>query len=149
MTTPVFFHVALPDDWDRALADGEYRMSTRGATVDEVGFVHGAFAEQVGGVVQRFYADLDRVVLLTIDPATLDVPVVIEPPADGIPEHFPHVYGPVPLHAVTRAVHVAVTDLLGEVERPTRDDGVEGVDGDDQADRDGPDPDPGRPTIAP
>ena len=43
-------------------------------------------------------ADADEVLLLEIDPALVDVPLR----ADAIPtgELFPHLYGPLPLHAV-------------------------------------------------
>jgi uncharacterized protein (DUF952 family) len=54
-------------------------------------------------VAQRFYADVSELVLLTIDPDRLTAPVVDEPPADGIDELFPHVYGPIPVDAVVRA----------------------------------------------
>ena len=83
-----------------AQAAGEYRVSTRGATLDDVGFVHAAHAHQVAGVAERFYADVtDDLVLLVIDPERLGAPVVEEVP-DGADEGFPHVYGPVPVAAV-------------------------------------------------
>lgn len=99
----LIYHAALPDDWDAARRVGEYRMSTRGVTLEQEGFIHCSRRHQVEGVAQRFYADVPELVLLTIDPARLAVPVVDEPPADGIDELFPHVYGPIPVDAVVRA----------------------------------------------
>jgi len=45
------------------------------------------------------YRDRDDVVLLTIDPSLVGVPVVIEAGA-GTDERFPHVYGPLERSAV-------------------------------------------------
>ncbi|CAM3269401.1 DUF952 domain-containing protein [Tsukamurella hominis] len=96
----VIFHLALVSDWDAARAAGEYAVSTRGATLAEVGFVHCSTAEQWRGVRDRFYADLPAadLVLLSVDPTGLDVRY--EPPAPGVEELFPHVYGPIPVSAV-------------------------------------------------
>ncbi|MCS3780258.1 DUF952 domain-containing protein [Tsukamurella ocularis] len=108
----MIFHLALVTDWEAARAAGEYAVSTRGATLADVGFVHCSTAEQWRGVRERFYADLpaSELVLLSIDPAGLDVRY--EPPApagagsaasgpsDVVEELFPHVYGPIPVSAV-------------------------------------------------
>ena len=98
------FHAALAEDWAEALATGAYRWSTRGRTLDEEGFTHLSYADQLDGVVERFYADVDSLVLLVIDPDRLTDAVVDEPPAPGVVEHFPHLYGPIPLDAVVRTV---------------------------------------------
>lgn len=106
-----FWHVALVADWQDALRSGRYAASTRGASLAEVGYVHGAFDHQVAAVVERFYADLDEIVLLTIETSRLDAEVRVEPPADGIDELFPHVYGPIPVHAVISARTLAPSEL--------------------------------------
>jgi anti-anti-sigma factor len=97
------FHAALPDDWAAARAAGQYTTSTRGVSLDDEGFIHCSYRHQVEGVANRFYADVTELVLLTIDPSSLEAPVVAESPADGIDELFPHVYGPIPLAAVEAA----------------------------------------------
>jgi uncharacterized protein (DUF952 family) len=95
------FHIAFARDWDAAKRDGAYRISTRGLTLDDVGFIHAGFAHQVAGVGAAFYADVDEpLVLLVIDRDRLDVPVVVEN-LDGGDELFPHIYGPLPTTAVT------------------------------------------------
>ncbi|WP_436762255.1 DUF952 domain-containing protein [Streptosporangium sp. V21-05] len=94
-------HLALASDWDAARQAGEYRVSTIGHTLDDVGFIHAcADHEQLRGVVERFYRDVtDPLVLLSVDPAGLDVRME-EVPGDS-PEAFPHIYGPLPVSAVT------------------------------------------------
>lgn len=102
--TPIF-HLALLRDWEEAQRAGAYTVSTRGQSLAEVGFIHASRADQWTGVRDRFYADVtEPMVLLQIDPALLDVPVVEEPPAPGMTETFPHVYGPLPVGAVVKAI---------------------------------------------
>ena len=99
------YHLALPEEWAEAQALGEYRRSTRGQSLDQVGFIHASYAHQLEGTRRRFYADLPRVRLLTIDPrrlAAAGVAVRPEPAPDG-GELFPHLYGPLPLSAVVAA----------------------------------------------
>ena len=99
------YHLALRADWERARVAGEYRISTLGAGLDEVGFVHCSFADQLVAVAAAFYGEVtEQLVLLEVDPARVGCPVRIEPAggADG----FPHVYGPLPVPAVRRALDV-------------------------------------------
>jgi uncharacterized protein (DUF952 family) len=94
------FHIAVLADWETArAAGGPYEISTRGRTLQDVGFIHACRSlEQVDKVRRAFYADLDDLVMLVIDPARLDAPVRHEAADDDV---FPHIYGPLPLTAVT------------------------------------------------
>ena len=78
-------------------------MSTRGATLDDVGFIHACAPEQLPGVLQRFYADLEEpLVVLAVEEADLKaagVPVRWESAPDS-DELFPHIYGPIPVAAL-------------------------------------------------
>lgn len=78
-----------------------YTASTRGRSPDDEGFVHCSYADQVDATIERFYSDLDQVVILRIDADALadDVVVAVEDLL-GAGEHFPHVYGPIPVAAV-------------------------------------------------
>lgn len=93
-------HLALPEDWATARDVGEYRVSTRGRTLDEEGFIHCSTPGQLEGVANRFYGDLGELVILRLDPDLLDAEIRLEPPAAGVDELFPHVYGPIPASAV-------------------------------------------------
>ena len=93
------FHLALQADWRQAQAEGAYRISTRGMTLEQVGFLHASTAAQVEATYQRFYSDAADVLLLTIDPQQLPSPLRADPAPTG--ELFPHLYGPLPLEAVT------------------------------------------------
>jgi uncharacterized protein (DUF952 family) len=100
---PTIFHLAMPDDWAAAFTAGDYRVSTRGMTLDEVGFIHCSTEEQIEATANRFYADVDALVVLSIAIDRVPAPVVFEPPAAGVDELFPHIYGALPVAAVTDA----------------------------------------------
>jgi uncharacterized protein (DUF952 family) len=103
------YHIAFECDWLEAERTGSYRMSTRGAGLDEVGFIHAGFAHQVAGIGAVLYADAkEPIVVLVIDTARLDVPVIVEN-LDGGDEGFPHIYGPLPVTAVTEVRGAGVT----------------------------------------
>jgi len=97
-------HLALLADWDAARRSGDYRISTRGRTLAEEGFIHACFADQVDGVARRYYADVtEPMVLLAVDLTKVGCEVKVEVPP-GAPDAFPHLYGPIPLEAVVAAV---------------------------------------------
>lgn len=96
----MIYHIASAADWDAALEAGEYRTSTLGRTLEQVGFIHAAFADQVRDVADRYYQDVaEPLVLLTIDETRLDVPVRVDD-VPGSDQGFPHVYGPIEVAAV-------------------------------------------------
>jgi glutathione S-transferase len=96
----VIYHIARAADWEAAAAAGEYRVSTLGRTLEQEGFVHASFAEQVGGVAEAYYAGVpEPLVLLSIDESRLSSPWRVEP-VPGVPEGYPHVYGPIDADAV-------------------------------------------------
>jgi glutathione S-transferase len=103
MTARPLFHVVLPEDWEAAQRLGTYPWSTRGLTLDDVGFVHLSYEHQVQGVIERFYADRPDAFAVVLDPASLGAEVRDEPADEG-GELFPHLYGPLPLEAVVAVV---------------------------------------------
>jgi uncharacterized protein (DUF952 family) len=92
------FHVATQADWAEAEASGTYTTSTYGRGLAEEGFLHASREEQVAGVLERFYGDVDEpLVLLEVDTDLLDVPWREDQVGD---DAFPHVYGPLNTTAV-------------------------------------------------
>lgn len=73
------------------------------------GFIHCSTSGQVLETANRYYRGQSGLVLLCIDPSRLSsrleyegaVPIAGGAPRDG---SFPHVYGPIDVHAVTRIV---------------------------------------------
>lgn len=88
-------HIAVAAEWERARADGEYRRSTLDRSLEEEGFIHCSTTEQWPATLDRFYGDCrEPLVLLTIDPARIPSDIEVE-------GGFPHIYGPLPVSAVT------------------------------------------------
>ena len=110
----MIYHLTFDADWDAALTVGTYRVSGRETTLESEGFLHFAYADQVAGVAQRFWRRPEApVVLLTVDPDLLDLPVVAENTSGGS-EPFPHLYGPLPVSAVVSVTSID-TDADGNL----------------------------------
>jgi uncharacterized protein (DUF952 family) len=110
MADPIF-HITTATEWRAAAEAGTY---TAPSLADE-GFIHTSTAEQVPRTAARFYADVDDLVLLEIDPDAVG-PEIRWEPSDG--ELFPHVYGPLDTSAV-RAAHPFGPAPDGTYPRPT------------------------------
>jgi uncharacterized protein (DUF952 family) len=93
----MILHISGRAEWAATQELGEIRPG-------DIGFVHCSDPGSVHLPANLFYAGRDDLLLLVVDPAGL--PVRWEP---GEPVHpsgiwFPHVYGPIPVAAVTRVL---------------------------------------------
>lgn len=97
----ILLHLCSAADWERAQACG----SLRPESLHSVGFVHLSTPQQVHLPANRLYFGRTDLVVLTVDPAKLADPVRFEPGVPSDPESmlFPHLYGPLPVHAVIGA----------------------------------------------
>ena len=95
------FHIAGVSDWEAAVPTGSYRVSTRGRSLGEVGFIHCSHRHQVERVANVGYRGAGPLYLLCIDPERLGDTELREESAGGV-ETFPHLYGPLPIGAVTQ-----------------------------------------------
>jgi uncharacterized protein (DUF952 family) len=87
------FHITQTQDWARAVTAGEYRVSTLGKTLDDVGFIHCSAADQVERVANAAFVGTPDLVVLVIDPDRVAAPITYEN-LEGGSELFPHIYGP-------------------------------------------------------
>jgi glutathione S-transferase len=94
----IIFHLALAADWAAALDAGEYRISTRGQALEDVGFIHCSRADQVAGVAGRYFTGAGPLVRLYIDRELVRPDVTDDAVPNG--ERFPHIHGPLNLDAV-------------------------------------------------
>lgn len=94
----VLVHLCSAGDWSAAQARGDVRPESLGSA----GFIHLSTPEQVHLPANRLYRGRDDLVLLHVDPARLNAPLRWEPGVATDPQAmlFPHLYGPLPLHAV-------------------------------------------------
>ena len=102
------YHVTFASDWAAAQEHGEYRLSTRGARLDDVGFIHASHAHQVRPIGRSHYLDAtESVVVLVIDPTRVQSAVKVERVGAGT-EQFPHIYGPLDISAVVDVLPATV-----------------------------------------
>ncbi len=108
------YHVTTRSEWDAARAAGSYRMSTKGARLDDVGFIHASSAAQLPRVATFLYGGSGSpLVVLELDDDEIRAAGTRIPWEDGGEgELFPHIYGPIELSWVT-AVHPADFDAAG------------------------------------
>ncbi|ATQ27614.1 glutathione S-transferase [Rhodococcus ruber Chol-4] len=95
-------HICARADWERAQRQGELAPDSLATH----GFVHLSTPEQVHLPANRLFAGRTDLVLLHLDPARLADEVRWEPGLPDDPEGmtFPHLYGPLPVAAVTAVV---------------------------------------------
>ncbi|WP_413451208.1 DUF952 domain-containing protein [Georgenia phoenicis] len=91
MTT--IWHLAEPAEWAAAQAAGSYRGSTRGTSLEQVGYVHCSSPQQLPAVVAAVYADMTAdLVVLELDRDLLKAagsPVRDGPETQAIPARSP------------------------------------------------------------
>lgn len=88
------YHVMLPETWESVKGRSMYEA----ASLTTEGFVHCSYAEQLEGVLERYYSGAAEVTIITIETLKLTSKLLAEPSTGG--EIFPHIYGPIDLSAV-------------------------------------------------
>jgi uncharacterized protein (DUF952 family)/GNAT superfamily N-acetyltransferase len=98
----VLLHITTAAPWRVALAAG----SLVTPSLRSEGFIHLSRPDQVALPANRLYAGRDDLLLLVIDPGRLAAEVRWEPgvPTDPASMRFPHLYGALPVDAVTSVV---------------------------------------------
>ncbi len=106
----IIFHIAQTTDIERYQLSGEYQC----ASLASEGFIHCCDQNQLAGVVNRYYQDVDDVHLMILDPDKLSSALIRENTVGGS-ELFPHVYGTINAEAVNDIVPFGIssTERLG------------------------------------
>jgi uncharacterized protein (DUF952 family) len=89
------FKIVHAAEWRHAELVGEFSGSAKDLAD---GFLHLSNAEQVPATLAKYYAGMDDLVLVCVDAELLGAALKFEPSRDA--ELFPHLYGPLSLHAV-------------------------------------------------
>ncbi len=108
-----FLHLTTKQAWEDALKVGTYSLSTKGKTLEEVGFIHGSFADQVEEVAGFVFAgSTEELVVLHLKIDKLEshgIVVRVEEASKG--KSYPHIYGAIPCDLVD---HVSPAQMSGE-----------------------------------
>ncbi len=118
MSQVSFLHLTTRQAWEDALKVGTYSLSTKGKTLEEVGFIHGSFADQVEEVAGFVFAGSTEELVflhLNIDKlASNGIEVRVEEARNG--KSYPHIYGAIPCELVDRVseAHMNQEDRLDQ-----------------------------------
>lgn len=102
------YHIVLPEVWERF----KNRPSYQPESLANEGFIHCSYSSQLEAVLERYYRDAERVLILKIDTDRL-LPKLVEEPSTNN-ERYPHIYG--------RLNHSAVVSVEARVLQPKRMD---------------------------
>jgi uncharacterized protein (DUF952 family) len=89
----LIYHIVLPEDW-QAFDTELYRAKS----LETDGFIHCSFADQLDGVIKRYYKGVKKLVILEIETDKLMSRVLSEVSTGN--EIYPHIYGPVNRDAI-------------------------------------------------
>jgi len=118
MSQMSFLHLTTRQAWEDALKVGTYSLSTKGKTLEEVGFIHGSFADQVEEVAGFvFTGSTEELVVLHLNIDKLEshgILVRVEGASNG--KSYPHIYGAIPCELVDRVseAHMNQEDRLDQ-----------------------------------
>ncbi|HRH40425.1 MAG TPA: DUF952 domain-containing protein [Pyrinomonadaceae bacterium] len=88
------YHIVLPEIWATFNEKDFYEAES----LQTEGFIHCSFAEQIEGVLGRYYQGVEKVLILTIDSEKLTSKLVNEPSTNN--EIYPHIYGQINRDAI-------------------------------------------------
>ena len=101
MDSSYIYHITTAAAWDKAQVEGAYTADSLAIE----GFIHCSTADQVAGVLDRYYKGQTGLVKLTIDKSKVTSPLIFEL-ATSINEVFPHIHGPINLSAIVHTESV-------------------------------------------
>ncbi len=93
------FHITSLAEWQEAQSVGEYKPE---AFAREQ-FIHCSYRHQLLTVANRFYRGQEGLVVLLIDSTKINSKL-IEENLEGGRELYPHLYGVLPINAVSKAI---------------------------------------------
>ncbi len=99
------YHITEQSTWNQAVRDGIYLPQG----FMREGFIHCSKRSQVLDVANRFYSKDSNLVLLQIDVDLVSSQIVDEN-LEGGTENFPHIYGPLNMDAVKKALSFEKAD---------------------------------------
>lgn len=90
----LIYHIVLPEVWENFKDKEEYEAES----LRTEGFIHCSFTQQLDGVLQRYYSNAEKVLILSLDAEKLTSKLVNEPSTNN--EIYPHIYGKINKSAI-------------------------------------------------
>jgi uncharacterized protein (DUF952 family) len=102
----MIYHLVFPEYWAKFEGAAEYVSET----LDVEKFIHCSRKEQLSGVLERFFAGVNDLLIVEIDESKLTSPLLYEAVPDS-EETFPHIFGPINREAIVGIG--SVSEFLG------------------------------------
>lgn len=83
----IIYHIVTPEAWEKFKDKTAYEAES----LESEGFIHCSYRHQLEVVLERYYKNQSKVLLLYINPHLLTAKFVAEPSTNG--EVYPHIYG--------------------------------------------------------
>lgn len=83
----LIYHIVLPEVWEKFRDEYDYEAESLASE----GFIHCSYRNQLDEVLQRYYKDAKKVLILHINPHFLISELIAEPSTNR--EIYPHIYG--------------------------------------------------------
>ena len=90
----LIYHIVTPEVWDKFKDETEYEAES----LQSEGFIHCSYRSQLDGVLERYYKNQSKVLILHINPHLLKANLIAEPSTGG--EVYPHIYGKINKSAI-------------------------------------------------
>jgi uncharacterized protein (DUF952 family) len=90
----LIYHIVTPEIWEKFKDEYEYEAASLAAE----GFIHCSYKNQLEDVLQRYYKNAYKVLILSINPHFLKSELIAEPSTNG--EIYPHIYGKINKSAI-------------------------------------------------
>ncbi|HSK71086.1 MAG TPA: DUF952 domain-containing protein [Pyrinomonadaceae bacterium] len=90
----LIYHIVLPEVWENFNDKDFYEAGS----LQTEGFIHCSFREQIEAVLQRYYKDSEKVLVLEIESEKLTSELLNEPSTNN--EIYPHIYGKINRDAI-------------------------------------------------
>lgn len=83
----LIYHIILPEIWENYKDEAEYEAES----LQTEGFIHCSYRNQLEMVLERYYKDAGKVLILSVNPSLLTAKLIAEASTGG--EIYPHIYG--------------------------------------------------------
>ena len=90
----LIYHIVTPDVWEKFKDENEYEAESLASE----GFIHCSYRNQLDAVLERYYKDAEKVLILHINPHYLTSTLIAEPSTNR--EIYPHIYGKINKSAI-------------------------------------------------
>lgn len=92
----MIYHIVTPEVWENFKDRDFYEAES----LQTEGFIHCSFREQLETVLQRYYANAEKVLVLEIDTEKLSSKLINESSTNN--EIYPHIYGKINSEAIIK-----------------------------------------------